>query len=79
MELAKKLSAYNRSKMARMGSCGATLKGGKRRGGKKTRKLSPGAAAWKNHVMKTFREMRAKDRSATFKSAMKTAAKSYRK
>ena len=65
-----------------MGSCGAakTMTGGRRRkGGKKTRKLSPGAAAWKNHVMKTFREMRAKNRSASFKSAMKVAAKTYRK
>ncbi len=57
-----------------------TMKGGKRRGGgKKTRKLSPGAAAWKNHVMKTFRELRAKDRTASFKSAMKMAKKTYRK
>jgi hypothetical protein len=56
------------------------MKGGKRRAhGKKTRKLSPGAAAWKNHVMKTFREMRAKDRSASFKMAMKAAKKTYRK
>ncbi len=56
------------------------MKGGKRRAhGKKTRKLSPGAAAWKNHVMKTFRDMRAKDRSASFKDAMKAAKKTYRK
>ena len=57
-----------------------TMKGGKRRaGGKKTRKLSPGAAAWKNHVMKTFRDMRAKNRAASFKDAMKAAKKTYRK
>jgi hypothetical protein len=57
-----------------------TMKGGKRRAhGKKTRKLSPGAAAWKNHVMKTFRDMRAKDRNASFKDAMKAAKKTYRK
>lgn len=56
------------------------MKGGKRRrGGKKTRKLSPGAAAWKNHVMKTFRDMRAKNRSASFKDAMKAAGKTYKK
>jgi hypothetical protein len=51
------------------------LMGGKR----KSRKLSPGAQAWRTHVMSTFKELRAKDRNATFSQALKTAGKTYRK
>lgn len=51
------------------------LMGGKRR----SRKLSPGAQAWRQHVMKTFKDLRAKDRNATFSQALKTAGKTYRK
>jgi len=51
------------------------LLGGKRR----SRKLSPGAQKWRQHVMKTFKDLRAKDRNATFSQALKTAGKSYRR
>ncbi len=51
------------------------LMGGKR----KSRKLSPGAQAWRTHVMSTFKELRAKDRNATFSQALKAAGKTYRK
>jgi hypothetical protein len=51
------------------------LMGGKR----KSRKLSPGAQAWRTHVMSTFKQLRAKDRNATFSQALKTAGKTYRK
>lgn len=51
------------------------LMGGKR----KSRKLSPGALKWRTHVMSTFKELRAKDRNATFSQALKAAGKTYRK
>lgn len=44
-----------------------------------TRKLSPGARAWNEHVMKTFNEMRKKNRAATFKDALRAAAKTFKK
>lgn len=51
------------------------LMGGKR----KSRKLSPGALKWRTHVMSTFKDLRAKDRNATFSQALKVAGKTYRK
>lgn len=56
-----------------------TLKGGKRKGGRKTRKLSAGASAWNKHVMKTFSEGRKKNKDFKFKDALKAAAKTYKK
>ena len=56
-----------------------TLKGGKRKGGSKSRKLSPGARAWNQHVMKTFNEGRKKNRDYKFKDALKAAGKTYKK
>jgi hypothetical protein len=44
-----------------------------------TRKLSPGARAWNEHVMKTFNDMRKKNRAATFKDALRAAAKTFKK
>jgi hypothetical protein len=38
---------------------------------RKTRKLTP----WNKHVMKVFREMRAKNKGAKFSDALKAAAK----
>jgi hypothetical protein len=42
-----------------------------RKAGRKTRKLTP----WNKHVMKVFREMRAKNKGAKFSDALKAAAK----
>ena len=42
-----------------------------KKGKKSTRKQSP----WLKHVMKTFREMRAKDKNVKFTDALKQAAK----
>jgi hypothetical protein len=57
------------------------MKGGKRKGkgGRKSRKLSPGARAWNQHVMKTFNEMRKKNRDYKFKDALKAAARTFKK
>ena len=44
-----------------------------------TRKLSPGARAWNQHVMKTFNDMRKKNREATLKDALRVASKTYKK
>ena len=44
--------------------------GGKRR---KTRRLSPKLKAWTEKVMKVFRDMRAKDKKASFRDALKKA------
>lgn len=44
-----------------------------------TRKLSPGARAWNQHVMKTFNDMRKKNRAASFKDALRAAAKTFKK
>ena len=63
----------------KMASCGMTLKGGKRKGGRKSRKLSAGARAWNQHLMKTFNEMRKKNRDYKFKDALKAAAKTFKK
>ena len=62
-----------------MASCGMTLKGGKRKGGRKSRKLSAGARAWNQHVMKTFNEGRKKNKDFKFKDALKAAAKTFKK
>ena len=62
------------------GSCGgmknngmppATM-GGKRR---KTHKMSKGADAWREGVMRVFKEMKAKDKNASFSAALKEASK----
>ena len=42
-----------------------------KKGKKGTKKQSP----WLKHVMKTFRDMRAKDKSVRFTDALKQAAK----
>jgi hypothetical protein len=46
--------------------------GGKRKG---TRKLSKGASAWHKHMMKVYREMKAKDPKTSLMDAMKAAKK----
>ncbi len=54
--------------------------GGKRRkGGRKSRKLSSGARAWQDHMMKTYREMKARNPNTRLGDAMKAAKKTFRK
>lgn len=50
--------------------------GGKKKGGKKTRKLSPALKAWNERVMKLYREMKAKDKNVKLSDAMKAAKRS---
>lgn len=53
------------------GSCGIKLSGGKR----KTRKMSKGADQWREGVMRVFKEMKAKDKNASFRDALKEASR----
>ncbi len=57
--------------------------GGKRKksqGGKrKTRKMSSGATAWRESVMKVYRDMKKKDSNVKLGTAMKKAAELKRK
>lgn len=46
--------------------------GGKRKG---TRKLSKGASAWLAHMMKVYKEMKAKNPATSLGDAMKAAKK----
>jgi hypothetical protein len=56
-----------------------SMMGGKskkgRKGGKKTRKLSPALKAWNEKVMKIYREMKAKNPKVRLMDAMKEAKK----
>ena len=60
-------------------SCGMKLTGGKRnktRGGnRKTRKMSKGADAWREGVMRVYKEMKAKNADTKFGDALKEASK----
>ncbi len=49
--------------------------GKKRKGGKKTRKLSPALAAWNKKVMEVYREMKRKDPNTKLRDAMVAAKK----
>jgi hypothetical protein len=50
----------------------------KSRKSSKSRKLSKGASKWNQHMMKVYREMKAKDSSVRLGDAMKAARKTYR-
>lgn len=52
----------------------ATRKSSKK-GGKKTRKLSPKLKAWNERVMKLYREMKRKDPNTKLGDAMRAAKK----
>ncbi len=52
---------------------------GSRKAGRKSRKLSSGARAWQDHMMKTYREMKARDPNTRLGDAMKAAKKTFRK
>ena len=49
-----------------------------RRAKKSTRKLSKGASKWNQHMMKVYREMKARDKSTRLGDAMKEARKTYK-
>jgi len=73
-----------RNKTAGGSSCGMKLTGGKRRnkseGGKrKTRKMSHGATAWREAVMRVYKDMKKADPSVKLGAAMKKAAELKRK
>lgn len=70
----------NRENNAPVVSSDAMMVGGKRRkGGRKSRKLSSGARAWRDHMMKTYREMKARNPNTRLGDAMKAAKKTFRK
>jgi hypothetical protein len=48
-------------------------------GRRKTRKLSKGAADWRNSVMKVYREMKAKNKDVKFKDALVRASQLKKK
>lgn len=52
--------------------------GGKKKGGKKTRKLSKGASNWNKLVMEVYRELKKKNKDAKLGDAMREAAKRKR-
>ena len=53
-----------------------SMMGGKRR---KSRKLSSGAREWQAHMMKVYREMKARNPATKLGDAMRAAKKTYRK
>ncbi len=59
------------------GEMNGEMMGGKRKrkGGKKTRKLSPALKEWNQKVMKIYREMKAKNPKVRLMDAMKEAKK----
>lgn len=57
-------------------SASASQTGGKRR---KSRKLSSGARMWQDHMMKTYRAMKASNPKTRLGDAMKAAKKTFRK
>ncbi len=49
--------------------------GGKKKGGKKTRKLSPALKEWNRKVMTLYRDMKKSNPNTKLKDAMKAAKK----
>lgn len=52
--------------------------GGRRRRGGKTRKMSSGADKWRQHMMKVYRDMKARNPSTKLGDAMRAAKKTYK-
>ncbi len=55
----------------------STMTGGRRRGHRKSHKLSSGAAKWRDHMMKVYREMKSRNPATKLGDAMRAAKKSY--
>ena len=51
------------------------MEGGKRKAGRKTRKLSPALKEWNKRVMEVYREMKKRNPSTKLRDAMKEAKK----
>lgn len=49
--------------------------GGKRKGGKKTRKVNKKAGDWNKKVMAVYKELKAKDKGTKLMDAMKEASR----
>jgi hypothetical protein len=71
--MARNKTRRNKKTEGGAGSCGAKLMGGKRR--KSTRKMSKGADAWREGVMRVYKEMKAKNANTKFGDALKEASK----
>jgi hypothetical protein len=71
------MAKRNTRKNGEMNSMEPAMMGGKRKrkGGKKTRKLSPALKQWNEKVMKIYREMKAKNPKVRLMDAMKEAKK----
>lgn len=62
------------------GQCGARgMMGGKKSRSKKSRRMHKGASDWNKHVMRVYREMKAKDPNVKLGAAMKRAAAERKK
>ncbi len=74
--MAKNNTRRNKKTEGGAGSCGAKLMGGKRRkSARKTRKMSKGADKWRESVMRVYKEMKAKNKDASFRDALKEASR----
>ncbi len=60
------------------GAAPANQNGGRRRGHRKSHKLSSGAAKWRDHMMKVYREMKSRNPATKLGDAMRAAKKSYK-
>ncbi len=74
--MARKNRSTRKNRNSRKNNNSAMMMGGKRR---KSRKLSPGARAWSQHMMKVYREMKARNPATKLGDAMRAAKKTYRK
>ena len=75
IEIAKKNRSTRKNRNSRKNN-NAAMMGGKRR---KSRKLSSGAREWQAHMMKVYREMKARNPATKLGDAMRAAKKTYRK
>ncbi len=74
--MVKKNRSTRKNRNSRKNNNAATMLGGKRR---KSRKLSSGAREWQAHMMKVYREMKARNPATKLGDAMRAAKKTYRK
>ncbi len=72
----KKNRSTRKNRNSRKNNNSAMMLGGKRR---KSRKLSSGAREWQAHMMKVYREMKARNPATKLGDAMRAAKKTYRK
>ncbi len=74
IEMARKNRSTRKNRNSRKNN--NSMMGGKRR---KSRKLSSGAREWQAHMMKVYREMKARNPATKLGDAMRAAKKTYRK